>query len=252
MYYWRRHVNAHIDPMSGIITVVVRAFTPQDSFDISNKITAQSEALVNELTERSRRDALQQAQKELARAKQSLQEKTVTMRNLRNAEGVLDSGKTSEVMTQMLGNMRLELAHLQQEYSAQLRTILPSSPQLRVLEARIDSMKEQIRRLEGQMTGAGGASTPALSEAMSRFDRENLEKDISEKQYIAASAEFERARIELESQHVYLATFLRPVLAQEALYPKRFWLWSIVAVISLLLWGCGVGAGVLVRNHVTV
>jgi len=58
-----------------------------------------------------------------------------------------------------------------------------------------------------------------------------------------------RARVELETQNIYLATFLKPVLAQEALYPKRFWLWSVVAFLSLLLWGGGVGTAVLVRNN---
>lgn len=252
MYYWRRHVDVHIDSMSGVITVVVRAFTPKDSLALANEIVSQSEALVNELTERSRRDALRQAQLELNRANEIRREKSRAMRDVRNTEGVLDTSKTSEVMTQMLGDLRLELIRLQQEYSAQRKTILPSSPQLRVLEARIDSMKEQIKRFESQMTDSGSGSNVALSDIMSRFEREGLDKEIAEKQYVAAAAAFERARMDLESQHVYLATFLKPVLAQEALYPRRMWLWSIVTAITLLLWSSGVGMAVLVRNHVAI
>jgi capsular polysaccharide transport system permease protein len=247
--YWKNHIYVKIDSMSGIITVVVRAFTPQDSLDITNKIVSLSETLVNDLTERSRSDALRRADAELARAKQYLQIKLAEMRNLRNAEGVLDSAKTGEVMTQMLGDLRLELIHLEQEYSAQRRTILPTSPQLRVLEARIDSMKDQIRKFEDQMTAVGPTAGPVLSESMSKFSRLNLEKDFAEKQYVAAAAAFESARIDLETQKVYLATFTKPVLSQEALYPKRFWLWSVVAFLSLLLWGGGVGTAVLVRNN---
>ena len=126
--YWRRHVDAHIDSTSGILTVVVRAFTPQDSLNITNKIVSASEALVNDLTDRSRRDALRQAKIELQRANESLQEKIVAMRDARDAEGILDSGKTSEVMTRMLGDLRLELAHLEQDYDAQRKAVLPSSP----------------------------------------------------------------------------------------------------------------------------
>jgi capsular polysaccharide transport system permease protein len=247
--YWRRHVEVNIDSASGIITIVVRAFTPQDSFDIANKIVSLSETLVNDLTERSRRDALRQAQSELTRANQNLQEKTTAMRDLRNAEGILDSDKSSEAMTKLMGDLRLELIHMEQEYSAQRQTISADAPQLRVLEARIDSMKDQIRGLDAQMTGIGNGAGSSLSTAIGRFDRERLEESIAEKQYIAAAAAFEVARIQLESQNIYLATFLKPVIAQEALYPKRLWLWSIVLVISLLLWGSGVGAAVVVRNH---
>jgi capsular polysaccharide transport system permease protein len=247
--YWRRHVEVTIDSVSGIITVVVRAFTPQDSLDIANQITRLSEKMVNDLSERAREDALRQAKTELTRANDNLQKKTTEMRDLRNSEGILDTGKTGEVMTQMLGDLRLELIRLQQEYAAQRRTILPTAPQLQVLSARIDSMKGEIRRLEGQMTGSSGKSNGALAEQMGRFDRLGLEKDIAEKEYIAAASAFERARVELETQNVYLATFLQPVLAQEALYPRRLWLWSIVLVISLLIWGSGVGIAVVVRDH---
>lgn len=249
MSYWRRHVEVNIDSMSGIITVIVRAFTPQDSVDITKNITSLSEKLVNELTDRSRRDALRQAKAELDRSNQGLQDKANAMRDLRNSEGVLDSEKTSEAMTKMMGDLRLDLIRMEREFSAQRETISADAPQLRVLDARIRSMKEQIHALEAQMTGSGGTAGSTLSTAMGRFDREQLEKSIAEKQYIAAAAAFEIARIQLESQNVYLATFLKPVLAQEALYPRRIWLWSIIAVISLLLWGGGVGTAVFIRNH---
>jgi capsular polysaccharide transport system permease protein len=99
------------------------------------------------------------------------------------------------------------------------------------------------------MTQPGGRTGTALSDSMSRFEREKLELDFAQKQYVAASAAYERARVELESQQVYLATFLKPVLAQEPLYPKRWWLWAIVIVGCLSLWGTGVGGVVLVRNY---
>jgi capsular polysaccharide transport system permease protein len=87
---------------------------------------------------------------------------------------------------------------------------------------------------------------------MSRFDRLQLERDIAEKQYAAAAAAFEAARVQLESQQVYLATFLQPVLPQEALYPRRWWLLSIVVVACLALWGSIIGIGVLVRNYIAI
>ena len=250
--YWRDHIYTRIDSMSGIITVVVRAFTPQDSFDIANKITSLSEAMVNRLTERSRSDVLRQAKLELERANQNLREKSSAMRQLRDAEGVLDTGKASDVMSNMLGTLRLELIHLEQDYDSMRQTVLPSAPQLRVLKARIDSMKSQIVHLQAKMTGPGGSNAPALSESMSRFERAKIEKDIAEKEYTAAATAFEVARLKLETQHVYLATFLKPILAQEALYPKRIWLWSIITVILLLVWASGVGIAVTVRNHMAV
>ena len=70
-------------------------------------------------------------------------------------------------------------------------------------------------RLQMQMTN-GGSSGPTLANSMGRFDLLQLERDIAEKQYGAAAAAFEASRVQLDSQQVYLATFLQPVLAQEA------------------------------------
>lgn len=248
--YWRRHVDANIESMSGIITVVVRAFTPADSLAIAHAVSAQSEKLVNELSERARNDALRQARGELGRAKDVLQDRITAMRDVRNAEGILDTAKTSEAMTRMLSELRLELIRMQQNYDAQRRTIAADAPQLRVLEAQIVSMRDQIRDLERQMTG--GQASAALSGAMGRFNMAQLEKHVAEQQYMAAAGGYERARVELETQNIYLASFLTPVLAQEALYPKRLWLMTIVLLITLALWSGGVGAAVMVRNHVAV
>lgn len=249
VWYWRWRTDISIDSLSGVITVIVRAFTPQDSLDIANQVIAVSEKLVNDLSDRSRRDALRQAQSELQRAEVTLQEKIRGMRDLRNTEGLLDADKTAEAMVKMLAELRLQRLQLEQEYAVQVRTVSPQAPHLRVLSARIASMKEQTERLERQMTRSGVQNAPALADAMGQFDRQKLERDIAQKQYVGAATAFERARMQLETQQLYLATFLKPVLAQEALYPKRWWIWSVILIGALVLWGAGIGIAVLVRNY---
>ncbi|WP_147413556.1 hypothetical protein [Pseudorhodoplanes sinuspersici] len=256
--YWRWQVDVNVESMSGIITVVVRAFTPEDALAISKAVIAASEKLVNDLSERARRDALKQAQSELTLAENTLQDRIKSMRELRNREGLLDASKTSEVMMKLVGDLRLELAKMESEYASSRRSMSETSPPMRVLEARIRSARDQLRLIESRMTQtsrAGGmaagtaASDPALAESMGRFDRLNLEQGFAQKQYVDAAAAFERARIELDTQHVYLATFLQPVLAQDALYPKKGWILAALAAISLILWGAGTGIAVLVRNY---
>jgi capsular polysaccharide transport system permease protein len=250
--YWRKRVAVSIDPMSGIISVVVRAFTPQDALDIANGIVVLSEKLANELSERSRRDSLRQARLELDRAEASLQEKIKAMRDLRNREGLLDAEKTGEAMIQMIGELRLQLARLEQEYASQLRAVSATSPQMKVMNARILDMREQIKRLENQMTERRTSAGTVLSESMSRFEQQKIEHEIALKHYAAAAAGFERARLELENQRVYVVTFLKPVLAEDALYPYRGWIWAAIWAICLAIWGSGVGATVFIRNYAAV
>jgi capsular polysaccharide transport system permease protein len=108
--YWKKRVDASVDLMSGIISVRVRAFTPQDSLKVAQSIIDVSETLVNELSTRSRRDALSQAQSELTRAQERLKTMTITMRDTRNAEGVIDAPAAAEAINKIITQLKLELS----------------------------------------------------------------------------------------------------------------------------------------------
>jgi capsular polysaccharide transport system permease protein len=246
--YWKHHVYTYTDSQSGIITVIVRAFAPQDSLNIANALIQSSEQLVNDLSERSRRDALHQAQIELHDAETNLQRKVAATRDLRDTEGMIDAGQTVDVLTKMAGDLRLDLARAQQEYAADLRYVSADSPQMKVMNARIENMHDQIQKIEDQMTNGGELYGSVLADSMSRFDEAKLEEKIAEQQYNTAVNAFERARLDIESQEYYLTTFVTPILAQEA-YPLRLLIWAIISVGSLALWGIGVVIAVLVRNH---
>jgi capsular polysaccharide transport system permease protein len=249
--YWRRHVDTSIDSNSGIVTLSVRAFSAADALQIANSIVDRSEKLVNELSERSRRNVLKLAQDRLARAQEQLKTTMAEMRSIRNTEGLIDAGKTAEVLTKITGDLRLQLIKAEQENETLQPLLSPDAPQLRILRERIANMREQIHGLEREMT-AKEASPTTLSGSIERFDRGTLDRKIAEQQYVAAAAALEQARLNVETQQVYLVTFVRPTLAQEALYPKRLWMWLAFSIGGLALWSTGIGMSVVVRNHVAL
>src|SRR5690606_16410638 len=59
--YWREHVSAYIDGPSGIVTLRVRAFRPEDARLLAQAILDESESLINELSTRARNDIIAQA-----------------------------------------------------------------------------------------------------------------------------------------------------------------------------------------------
>jgi capsular polysaccharide transport system permease protein len=251
--YWWKRVTVDIDQMSGIITVIVTAFTPEDALAVAKGIVSSSERLVNDLSERARKGALSQAQAELNLAQANMQDKIRSMRDLRNTERVVDAGKQAEALNKMHAELQLDLIRMEQEYIVQRRTVAASAPQLQVLQSRITSLRDQLKQLAAQVTTVSGGSTnPALSESMGRFDLQKLELTVAESAYQMAMGNFERARLAITAQQLYLAPFQPPVLAEHPLYPKRLWIWSVIFAISLAVWGAGVGLTILVRNHVAI
>lgn len=55
--------------------------------------------------------------------------------------------------------------------------------------------------------------------------------------------------MDLERQRTYLALFLRPTLAEKAIYPRRWLEWLIIAGPALLIWSLLLGLALLARDH---
>jgi capsular polysaccharide transport system permease protein len=228
--YWLRRVKTSIESPSGIITVKISAFSPEDALKVADATVDLSERLVNGLSTRALNDAVTQAERELARAESRLSAARVALRDLRNSQATLDPRRTAEGIGKLVAELRLEKIHLEQDVAAAERgNIEASAPQVQIMRARLEVIGEQIASLEERVTSQDGAQTEALSGKITRFDELELERQIAEKQYTQAAAALERARVNAEGKRVYLATFVRPVLAYEPSYPHRF-LFSLLGV----------------------
>ncbi|MEA2834713.1 MAG: capsular polysaccharide transport system permease protein [Methylobacteriaceae bacterium] len=246
--YWRKRIDAHYDKMSGIIALEVRAFTPEDSLLLTEKIVDQCEKLVNDLSQRSRRDALQQATLEFQRAEAQLKTATADMRETQNSQGILDVVVEAQAVNKIISQLRMELARAEQQIAGQGDTVSADAPQVRVLNARVQTLQDQISKFSSQIADKkhGGES---LADSKRALDLKQTDLGIAMQRYVMASVAFENARLDLETQRSYLAPFVKPMLATRATYPKRWWDWFLVSGPALLAWALIAGAGFLVRDH---
>lgn len=245
--YWKKRVDASFDMLSGIISVHVRAFTPQDSLAITQNIVEFSEQLVNELSTRSRRDALAQARAELTRAEERLKSATATMRDARNAEGVLDAPTAADAINKIITQLRFELSAAQESLALQASAAATDSPQVRLLQARVSSLKKQIADYSAQIASADNSGSLAGHAGV--LSERQVDLAIAQQQYALASTAYENARVDLESRRAYLSPFLRPTLAEKSIYPRRWIEWSIIVAPATLGWAILVALAFLVRDH---
>lgn len=245
---WRNQMETSIEATSGIITVRVWAFSPEDSLRVAQAIVSLSEDMVNKLGERTRKDAVAQSQAELDRAEERLRKARAGMRDLRNESGVIDPQRTNEGVGKLVTALESDLVLVDQELGTAKRTLSPDAPQFALLEARRQAIKDNIATLKARLTTTAGTDKDTLSAVMTRYDTLELERQIAERQYTAAAAAMEQARVVAERQGMYLATFVKPVLAQEADYPNRFWMSVGAAAIFCLIWLVVVSAFELLRR----
>ena len=247
--YWRKRVDAGLDQQSSIVAVEVRAFTPEDAVALTAKIIENSEELVNRFSERARSDALRDAKADLDRAEVRLMETTIAMRDDRNKLGLLSGEATALMVEKVTSALRIELTRKQQDLAVISRSARSDSPQVRILNRQIDNINSQIASYMSQIAGANGDGSATLADRMQLLSRRQSDMEIAQKLYASATINYETSRIDADTKHGYLLSFMKPTLPQKALYPRRWLYWSLIVIPAILIFAIFAGLGVLVRDH---
>ena len=253
--YWKTVADTSITLPSGIVTLKVHAFTPEDAKRIADTVIRLSENLINDLNERMRSDTVQAAERDMQEAGKLLVKARTQMESVRNTEAVLEVGQSSKALANLSSGLEAELLKAEQEYKTQLRYVSEQAPQLRVLQSRITAMKQQLKDVRSRITtdGEAGASSSvagkALSGKMTRYAEAELEERIAEKRYALSAAAVEAARMLSERRLLYLHEAVAPALPQEAEYPKRWLNVSMTLLASVLAFIGSVAGLSFVRNY---
>jgi capsular polysaccharide transport system permease protein len=246
--YWQRMVTASVDRVSGLITVRVLAFTPDDAVTIANGIRHSAERMVDQSAIRARTDALEAAQNDLLRAQKQYGDALVALRQVRESEQTVDPEKTiNATATTLIGVVRQKLA-LERERDADLKLLSPAAPQVQVLNQQIRALDDQLAILNRSLTSEDSKNRTA-ADTISRFEERELQRRFSEKLLEISQSSYELARLEEERQHLYLTSFVEPVKPDKAEYPKRLQLILLTLICGVAAWGITLLLIAAVKDH---
>jgi len=236
--YWRKHVEAHIDSISGVIRLSVRAFTPEDALTIAREVVARSEALINDISKRAQADMVAQAQADAQTAQERLRKAHLALQTFRNQWGVIDPIKTAEGTLTTLTMLRKDRLKAENDLQVLRSSSLDErSRSIQTLVANITAIDQQMKTLQDEMTSAGAAAGGTnLTEALLEYEGLLVERTIAEKLEESANMLFDRARVAAGKQHIFLATFVPPVLPTDSLYPERGHSLLVTFFCFLVIW----------------
>ncbi len=221
--YWRKHVEAHIDSISGVIRLSVRAFTPEDALTIAQAVVSRSEALINDISKRAQADMVAQAEADAKVAQDRLRKAHVALQAFRNQWGVIDPIKTAEGTLTTLTLLRKDKLKAENDLQVLRGSSLDErSRSIQTLVANIAAIDQQMKSLQDELTSANAAAGGQnMTEALLQYEGLLVERTIAEKLEESAHSLLDRARISASKQHIFLATFVPPVLPTDSLYPER-------------------------------
>ncbi len=247
--YWRKKVSAIIDTQSTIVTLRVVAFRPEDAKDLAEQILRRSELLVNEISDRSRRDTLTRAEAEVQLALQRLAKIRAELLGFRGTANTIDPVSSATSMAETLTILMREKLTLENNRTSLKGMMSDDSPTIRFLSNQIDAIGHQITALQERLTGqAQGLATVAGQ--IANYEEMKLQSQFAEKLFEISQASFERARLEQVKQQMYLVTVVQPTLPEEPTYPRPLIGTAMVFSVLLVIWSMIGLVFASIRDHV--
>ncbi len=231
--YYKKMVSVGLDANSSIATLTTKAFTAREAQAMNERLLEIGENLVNKMNDRARRDTIDVAMKEVAKAEQYDQNATVALARYRNSSGVMDPEKQSAIPLQEVGTLQTELVATRVQI-AQMEKLANSNPQLPALKQRANLLQNEIDRVTSQV--AGQPSNSLASKAIA-YQRLLLDKMFADKMLASTMATLEQARVEAERKQLYLERIAQPSLPDKAMEPRRARSIAATFLLGVILWG---------------
>lgn len=241
---FQRFVTVGYDSTTGISTLRVEAFNPQDASRLSEGLLAGGESLVNRLNTRATSDAVVFAQRAQGQARERLATAESDLTTFRNRERFIDPARTATESSQLIGGLLETVATLRAE-RAQIVSQSPQSPQLPILDSRIAAFEAQITAERLKIVGTSSSLAPKIS----IYEDLIRSREFSEKELAQATAQLLSAEQDASRQKLYLDRVVNPQIADRPTEPRRLIAILTVFIATLMAYGVGwlVWAGV--REH---
>lgn len=227
-----------------VMRMEIEAYTPQQAREINERLLQQSEALVNELSNRARTDAIDLADADVERARAEARTATLALANFRDQQGIIDPEINAEVGLQAIAQLQEQLIASRTSL-AQLRAYTPAAPQIPFLRTQIAELESEIQRQTSLLAGGSGS----LASNSGQFQELQLAVDFAGKQLTAALTNRQQALADARRKEAYVERISNPSLPDYAAYPQRVRNIIATLVLGLLTWSVLSMLLVGIREH---
>ena len=192
----------------------VRAFTPEDAYDMNSRLLDLSEQLVNRLNQRAEGRAIAEAGQRVQQAEDRVRNARVALSTFRNQQALIDPAKQATGVLDISNKMVAEQAALQAQLDV-MKRVAPRHPSIPAIQRRIAAIGAAIAGQNGRVVG-----TPsAIASKLASYEKLNVEQEFATQMLTAANASLEQSRTEAQKQQYYLERVVEPNKPDDAALP---------------------------------
>ena len=188
--FWSKVSQPKLDVDSGIVTFAVRAYDPQMAQNIAQATLKASEALVNEMNERSRNDSIKLASSEVKLAQQRVTQAQKALEVFRDEHRELDPKATASGLQTLVFELEGERSKVKAQLEEARSYMQANAPTVRSLEKRLAAVEAQLKAEKARLAGTQETSL-ALNAWVSQYENLMIESEFAQKQLVSAMTALE-------------------------------------------------------------
>ena len=245
--YMKNMITVAYEETTEIISVKVRAFTPEMAYAINQEVIEQSEQLINELSNRVVEDSLSMAAREVEMALENARDISGRLSTFASVNNSLDPTVESNSILSVIASLEAKLAEARALFAEKSAYLRESSAEMISIKNRIEGLKTQLTREREKITVPGEQGMGRLLEDYKPL---LVEEELSRQRYASALLAFESARADSQQQKQYLEMFVKPNLPTSSTEPARLFDAISAVLISFLLYAIFALCRAAVREHI--
>jgi capsular polysaccharide transport system permease protein len=210
-------VRPYFDHTSGIVSVEVRAFSPDEAWELAMLVESLAENLVNRMSVRARQGLLAAVERDVAEAERHVSALRDRQRDFRERNARLDPRRNAAAADELRARLEFEIATQRAVLDQQRRFMSEATPALAQQRERVEALQRELREQVRRGTAAEDAALPA---ALREFEALEFAVANAQKSFDAALTSLERARSDANRQQIYLSPIVHPSLPVQAAYPR--------------------------------
>ena len=243
--YFEGKTDVDVSTETGITTLKVRSFRPEDSYQIIQEMIRLGEERANMLNRRNYANAVAMSRRQVSEAETNLEQVQGRITQFRRDERDFNPQVTGTSRTTMVSELQGQLAVTRAQEASMASVLSPNSPQLVATRQRVAALARQVGSETAKLSqGPGNVAT-----GIGAYEGIKTRQELAGKQFEIASAALQRAQDDARRQQLFVVPVVDANMPVRALYPKRTKIVVTTFLALLLAYGIGwlIAAGV--REH---
>ena len=247
--YMNKRIDMLRDTTSDVITLKVRAYTPDMAQMLAQSVIKLSEKLVNEMSFRMESDALATAHAEVERATMKVRATSDRIMSFRNSTQSIDPALESSAMMGRVSAIESRLLDAEASLTEKRAYMREGASEIVSLKNRVSALQKQLSIERSKLVGEDKEGLE-MSSLIEDYRPLILEQELAQQQHASALTSLEMARLEANRKKLYLNTFITPNLPHEPLEPNRINRILTVFLFSFMAYAIGGLMWSALRDHI--